>query len=272
MAGAARLGLRAGDPDQRRPGRQQPSVLRDAASAAGSPRPRSEPSGRRRAGAGRRPGHGRGRGGISFPFVAKTTFDPSAERPRSSAAAPSPPLTGPVEASSVRPVDVDVDVHRVVAVLGDERRFGFEGDRAGVVGDGGDPVGEDQRVFVDARVGRPGAEQQRRRPVRRPVEVVRGVVIGGAELRPRFEDRDRAVGGERDRPVAAEAAPGPAVGAARDQRRSCRPAGARRRRTLRRCPRARPRCWSRRGRCRRRPRHRRSAGMSTQFDLPTRSG
>ena len=42
-------------------------------------------------------------------------------------------------------------------------------------------------------------------------------MVGGAELRPRFEDRDRAVGRERDRPVAGEAAPGTAVGAARDQ-------------------------------------------------------
>ena len=42
-------------------------------------------------------------------------------------------------------------------------------------------------------------------------------MIGGAELRPRFEDRNRAVGRERDRPVAGEAAPRPAFGTARDQ-------------------------------------------------------
>ena len=126
--------------------------------------------------------------------------------------------------------------------------------------------GKTWRLFVAARVGRPGAEQQQR-----------GAVLAPGRGRWRNRDRRRlscarvskiaivpsaesAIGLSPPKPHA-----GPAVGAARDQReRPVRPAlidveG------LSRCPRVRPRCWSRRGRCRRRPRRRRRAGGRRSF-------
>ena len=215
-AGAARLGLRAGDLDQRPSRRQEPS-------------PPRHPHLRRDRLGGDQFGPGRSNAANvdvevsievvrdQLPLRREDDRVPVGREAAQLGRGPEPATDRAGRGERRRPVDVDVDVHRAVAIGGDERRFGFEGDGAGVVGDGGDPVGEDHRVFVDAGVGRPGAEQERRRSVLSPVDIVGGVVVGGAELRPCFEDRDRAVGGERDRPVAGEAAPGTAVGAARDQ-------------------------------------------------------